>query len=395
MAPRWVKKRDGRIEPYDEARIARSVIRGGGRSATHEELEALGREIARSVTLFLARLEERAPETRQIARAVSAALQETGHATLARTVEDWRSWRSRRRSEVRVREPSAGNSDETSLEVLSLRAARPWTKQRIVSELMEEASLEREPAEDVARAVEERVFAAGLNQITTTLLRELIDAELFERGYSAQLGRLEVLGVPKPDLEQLAFLGQGRAPIALEDRVARTALERFALDEIVPGAGATAHRRGDVHLAGLSHPFRMAASALAVETVVAGDEPAGSCLEAVRRLIQATRGATTSYERAFGLVGLADAFAPWADEPILGEALALLFEALIEPVPDDLEPAPEVVFLLEPYPEDDPRARVAAALLDAQLALGKRGEGVRTLLHLQGEEPEDGWVLWL
>jgi hypothetical protein len=27
VGPRWVKKRDGRIEPYDEARIIRAVLR--------------------------------------------------------------------------------------------------------------------------------------------------------------------------------------------------------------------------------------------------------------------------------------------------------------------------------------------------------------------------------
>ena len=72
--------------------------------------------------------------------------------------------------------------------------------------------------------------------------RELIDGELFERGFSAQLGRLEVLWIPKPDLAQLAFLGQDRTPVALEDRVSRAALARFALDEIVEGPGALAHR---------------------------------------------------------------------------------------------------------------------------------------------------------
>ncbi|MGE0712649.1 MAG: ATP cone domain-containing protein [Planctomycetota bacterium] len=382
MARRWVKKRDGRIEPYDEARIARAVIRAGGRSASAEELERLAREIARSVTLYLGRLSERAPETRQIAQAVSAALQDTGHGQVARAVEDWRSWRSRRQAEVRVREHGVA-----ALEVLSLRAARPWSKPRIVHQLVEEAGLEVEPAEDVARAVEERVFAAGLNQITTTLLRELIDAEMFERGYSAQLGRLEVLGVPKPDLEQLAFLGQGRAPVALEDRVARTALERFALEDLVPGDGATAHRRGDIHLLGLSHPFRMAAAALDATSVAAGEQPPRGPFEAVRRLIRGTRGATTSYERAFGVIGLTEALAPWADEgDQVQAALELLLEALIEPVPDDVEPSPEVVLVVSSQPGGDPRARVLERLLCALEELGRRGSGVRLLLRVEEAE---------
>ncbi|MBL4849092.1 MAG: hypothetical protein JKY65_26505, partial [Planctomycetes bacterium] len=250
MTPRWVKKRDGRIEPFDEARIARGVIRGGRRTAPPDEIERLGREIARSVTISLSRGTDRRPGTNQIAVAVANALEKTGHGQIARAVREWREWRAKRQSEVRVRggthwdgtDADPGAHPKGRVEVYSLRAARPWSKPRIVEELVEGADLNREAAEDVARAVEERVFAAGLNQISTTLLRELIDGELFERGFSAQLGRLEVLGVPKPDLAQLAFRGQGRAPVALEDRVSRTALARFALDEIVPGAGAMAHR---------------------------------------------------------------------------------------------------------------------------------------------------------
>lgn len=208
MAPRWVKKRDGRIEPYDEARIARAVMRAGRRTASNEAVEHLAREIARSVTLFLGKRSDRAPETELIAQAVADALEETGHGQIARAVLDWRSWRQRRSAEVRVRD----REDASSVEVLSRTTARPWSKRRIVGTLAREAGLEQEAAEEVARAVEERVFAAGLNQISSNLLRELIDAELFERGYSAQLGRLEVLGVPKPELERLAFLGEGRTP---------------------------------------------------------------------------------------------------------------------------------------------------------------------------------------
>ena len=156
MAPRWVRKRDGRIEPYDEARIARAVIRGGRRYGRAEEIEHLGREMARSVTLFLAKTEDRAPETSLIAQAMADALETTGHTQVASSVQDWRNWRSKRLAEVRVRETSPG---DPSVEVLSLGAARPWSKQRIAHALQREANLGRESAEEVARAVEERVFA--------------------------------------------------------------------------------------------------------------------------------------------------------------------------------------------------------------------------------------------
>src|SRR5204862_1597464 len=116
---------------------------------------------------------------------------------------------------------------EKAVEVLTSGGAAPWTKRRIVEALTAEAGLAEASALDVARAVEERVFASGLTRVSTSLLRELIDAELFERGFAAQLGKLEVVGVPKPDLKRLVDLC-GRAPAALESEVARNALERYA-----------------------------------------------------------------------------------------------------------------------------------------------------------------------
>lgn len=394
MTPRWVKKRDGRIEPYDEARIARGVIRGGRRTAPADEIERLGREIARSVTLSLSRGTDRRPETTQIASAVAVALEQTGHGQIAQAVREWREWRAKRSAEVKIRnnthwDGTDGSADRAKgrVEVYSLRAARPWSKPRIVEELVEGAGLERDSAEDVARAVEERVFAAGLNQISTTLLRELIDGELFERGFSAQLGRLEVLGVPKPDLEQLAFLGQGRAPVALEDRVSRTALARFALDEIVPGPGAMAHRRGDLHLLGLGRPFRMASGGLDADRVIAVEGEPEDAYEAVRRLIQGARGASTSYHLALGLVGVENALSPFAgDRAALRGALRLLVEALIDPVPDDVPPSPEIV--LSCAPVDEAQTVVLEEVAAALLAAGKRGSGVRLLVWLR--EPSSG-----
>lgn len=386
MAPRWVKKRDGRIVPFDEGRIVRSVLRAGRRHGTSDELERLAREIARSVTLFLGKNGERAPETTSLAQAMEEALEETGHAAIAQSARDWRDWRRRRQAEVRVREatpaapgaaPAAPERPSAPVEVVSRSAARPWTKQRIVEALTQQAELEREAAEDVARAVEERVFAAGLNQISTTLLRELIDAELFERGFSAQLGRLEVLGLPKQDLQSLASVGPGRAPLLLEDAVTRAALERYALDELVVGAGATAHLRGDLHLRGLGRPFRMASGAVEAS-------PATSALSAVRSVIQVARRGCAAHELCVGVVGLDGvlaAFPAAAQE----EAVELLLDALVAPAPDDVPPAPEVALVVEAAAGSREAVLGLVAALERR---GKAGAGVRLVLRARGPEPD-------
>lgn len=395
MGPRWVKKRDGRIEPYDEARIIRAVLRAGRRFGTTEELERLAREIARAVTLYLARRPERAPETATLAQAMEEALEETGHGPIARSSCDWRDWRRKRQAEVRVRDaaPPPGDRAATPVEVLSRTAARPWSKQRVVEALTQQADLERESAEDVARVVEERVFAAGLNQISTTLLRELIDAELFERGFSAQLGRLEVLGLPKPDLESLASIAQGRAPLGLEDKVVRAALERYALDELVAGKGAHAHLRGDIHLLGLGRPFRMAAGAVDARALIgapdgSGGAPARGPIDLARRVISVLRRASTSHELMFGVVGLEAALAAMdAPDDDVTLALELILDAVASPCPDDLAPAPEAALVVEASGAGTPERRLVERICDALRRRGREGAGVRLVVRARGAEP--------
>ena len=61
---------------------------------------------------------------------------------------------------------------------------QPWDKVRIAEALVKEADIEPELAFEIARAVEEKIFASGIRRVSTALIRELVDNELFERGLS-------------------------------------------------------------------------------------------------------------------------------------------------------------------------------------------------------------------
>ncbi|MEZ6183975.1 MAG: ATP cone domain-containing protein [Planctomycetota bacterium] len=386
VPPRWVKKEDGRIEPFDESRIARAVLRAGRNAGREAEVERLAREMARSVTLFLAKQEERTPRTALIARALEAALSETRHESIANAAREFRDWRRRRSSEVRVHAPRADAS--SPVEVLSHGGAHPWSKRRIVDVLVEKAELARESAEDVARAVEERVFAAGLNQISTTLLRELIDAELFERGFSAQVGRLEVVGLPKEDLKRLTFVAQAGSPIAIEDQITRATLTRFALDELVGNSAAVAHRRGDLHLIGLGRPYRPAASGVCVQALVDATAPARAS-DVVRRLIGVCKTAHRSYESSFALVNVERGLASLVDAADLQTVLELLLAAITAPESEDLRPSPECLLAVNLAPEAPAEQRVVDLLLELFQALGAEAHGVRLVLRYAGRADGD------
>src|SRR5581483_11769993 len=105
-APKWVRKRDGRPEPYEEAKVARAIALAAKDAGRRDGALDLARELARSVTFYLGRGDSKPPETRAIAEAVERALTETGHVAAAERFREHREWRSQRRAAVRVREAS-------------------------------------------------------------------------------------------------------------------------------------------------------------------------------------------------------------------------------------------------------------------------------------------------
>ena len=72
--------------------------------------------------------------------------------------------------------------------MFSKQGESPWTKSRVLSKLTQAAGLAPDVAAEVARVVEQRIFAARLQRVSATLLQEVIDAELQQRGFSAKVG---------------------------------------------------------------------------------------------------------------------------------------------------------------------------------------------------------------
>lgn len=397
-APKWVRKRDGRPEPYDEGKVARAIALAAKDAGRRDGALDLARELARSVTFYLGRGDAKPPETKVIAEAVERALSETGHAAAAERFSEHREWRSQRRAAVRVREtaPSKGRPEDANeaVEVLSAAGANPWSKRRIVEALTREAGLGEESAEDVARAVEERVFASGLNRVGSSLLRELIDAELFERGFSAQLGKLEVVGVAKPDLKRLVFLDGVRSPASVEAEVARTALERYALDELVGGDAAGAHRRGELQLVGLGRPLRLAAGAASAVEVSRWGAPPTTPLSVARSLVRAARAALPGYDLAFGLARVDAAFAPFANDGGVIEAIDTVLDAACAPSVEEAS-APELVLSVDARGASAAATKMRDALLDAFLARGVAAAGTRLAVLVRPGAPSDDAVAFL
>jgi ribonucleoside-triphosphate reductase (formate) len=57
-----------------------------------------------------------------------------------------------------------------------------WNQQRIVDTLIRETGIDLETATAISKDVEKGLFASGVSVLTTSLVRELVDAKLVERG---------------------------------------------------------------------------------------------------------------------------------------------------------------------------------------------------------------------
>jgi ribonucleoside-triphosphate reductase len=271
-----IRKRDGRVMPFDQTKIADAIWRAA--QAVGGEDRFVADELAGAVTDYLERhYEGDIPGIEDIQDMVEKVLIETGHAKTAKAYILYRERRRQARQRMKVRkamrEARSSTTDSALLVDTGAKdALLPWDKGRIAEALEQEAHLDSPTARKVAGAVEERILGSGLARITTGLIRELVDNELFERGLTGRLERQKVIGMPRYDLEALIYsksqensnISQNN-PEAINLSIAETVLKQFALSEIFSRDVAEAHLTGRVHLHDLGYPTRVYCSGHSLE----------------------------------------------------------------------------------------------------------------------------------
>ncbi|HUX01004.1 MAG: anaerobic ribonucleoside-triphosphate reductase [Phycisphaerae bacterium] len=271
-----IRKRDGRVMPFDQAKIADAIFKAA--KAVGGEDRFIAEELAGAVGDYLARhYEDGTPGIEDIQDMVEKVLIETGHAKTAKAYILYRDRRAQARRRMQVRKEAAERSGNTTdlallVDAGSKDALLPWDKNRVAAALEEEAHLDAPTARKVASAVEERVLASGLTRISTSLIRELVDNELFERGLTGRLERQKIIGMPRYDLEQLIYSKSQENsnitennPEAINLTIAEAVLKQFALSEIFSRDVAEAHLTGRVHLHDLGYPTRVYCSSHSLE----------------------------------------------------------------------------------------------------------------------------------
>jgi ribonucleoside-triphosphate reductase len=273
-----IRKRDARIMPFDRSKIAAAIFKAA--QAVGGEDRFIAEELASAVTDYLNRhYEGDIPGIEDIQDMVEKVLIETGHAKTAKAYILYRERRAQSRRAMKVRKAEATEAkarNTTDMTLLVDTGAKDalvaWDKGRIVEALEKEAHVDAATARKVAGAVEEKVLASGLSRISTALIRELVDNELFERGLTGRLERQKVIGMPRFDLANLIYSKSqensnitSNNPEAINLAIAETVLKQFALSEIFSYDVAEAHLTARLHLHDLGYPTRVYCSSHSLE----------------------------------------------------------------------------------------------------------------------------------
>ena len=287
----FVRKRDGRVVPFQRQKIADAV--GKAMEAAGEPDPRFAAEVAGIVELTLLERTDAPPaaepagvagppQIEAIQDLVERALMELGRVAVAKAYILHRDLRARVRAVLRVHRSETLRSP---VRVREREGVSDWSKGRIVAALMQEAELPRESAEDVAGAVERRVFAAGKKSVTTGLIRELVASELFERGWLAALSAARVVGVSRLDVRRLlagrelhpwralgAPSGRPEPAAALPAAIAAELLARYALESVLPESASELHRAGDLHVVGIESLGRPLTLSVEAELLAGGGD---------------------------------------------------------------------------------------------------------------------------
>ncbi len=223
---------------------------------------------------------KRIPRIEDVQDLVEIVLAEQGETLVVAAYKRYRKQREIARRNIRVRGSDArGNVDVTDASLLLVESSSsnvnlPWDRKRIVKQILDKTDLSIEVAINVAKSVENRIIASDLSVVNSTLIRELVNNELMERGYSQQLRDLSLYRVSKDYIENLLFTKStensnivNNNPEAVNLGVAELVLKQWALDTIFSPEVKRAHDTGAIHLHDLGYPTRVYCSSHSIEYV--------------------------------------------------------------------------------------------------------------------------------
>ena len=260
----FIKKREGFLVDFDSDKIYNAIL--SAMDAIGEKDENLARKITDHVTYRLeVNFKRRIPWIEEVQDIVEEQLIESGLAKVAKAYILYRDKRSISRKKLYVREKRKSYKDMTEMSLFVSTSTKEditeWDKDKICQALIKEAQLPKNVAQKIAQNVEEKIFSLKFNNISTALIRELVDNELFSRGYERNWNKQKIIGMPTFDLKKL-LLSKTKEnsniatnnPEAINLTIAENTIKQYMLQEVFSQEVSNAHLKGMFHIHDLGYP---------------------------------------------------------------------------------------------------------------------------------------------
>jgi ribonucleoside-triphosphate reductase len=273
-----LKKRDGRVVEYDKEKIVKVFTEVGKiiDNLEHETCVKLADMVEKNLKAKF--LPGETLHAESVAEAMEAVLIDNGYKFTGKAYRNFRGLKEESRKSIKVKslKEEATNSTDISLMVIAEAESElhSWDKLRIMDALMKEAGLDPDISYEVAQRVEKKILKSNLKQVTTSLVRELVDNELFSMGLGTKLEQQKTLGMPLYNLEELIFSKTkensnlaANNPEAVNLAIAETVLKQYALSNVFSKEIADAHLKGRIHLHDLGYPTRVYCSSHSMDYI--------------------------------------------------------------------------------------------------------------------------------
>ncbi|MCP4482801.1 MAG: anaerobic ribonucleoside-triphosphate reductase [bacterium] len=273
-----LKKRDGRIVEYSQQKIVK-VFKEVGKLIDRMD-EETAKKLADIVEDKLKH--DCSPgavlDAQVVAKAMKEVLIEQGFKLTAKAYDNFRDIKEEARQNIKVSSIKEGKRDSTDLTLLVASETeselRKWDKTHVMNALIKEGGLDPDLSYEIAQNVEKKILGSNLQQVSTSLVREIVDNELLLMGLGKKLTKQTSLGMPVYNLEELIFSKTqensnlaANNPEAVNLAIAETVLKQYALSNLFSKDISDAHLSGRIHLHDLGYPTRVYCSSHSLEYI--------------------------------------------------------------------------------------------------------------------------------
>ncbi|MDO8885401.1 anaerobic ribonucleoside-triphosphate reductase [Candidatus Oleimmundimicrobium sp.] len=202
-----------------------------------------------------------------------------------------------------------------------------WNKEKIIESLIKETNLASELAKGIADVVEQKILNSNLSEVTTSIIRELIDIELIQRGLTIAHKKHSHLGLPMYDVEQIIFnpnkenSNTTHNPESINLTIAESILKEFALRRVYSEDVALSHLVGDIHIHDLGFIVRpycgghsleyIKKYGLSLPNITSSSKPAKHAEVLIGHMVKMASSLQSHYAGAIGWEAVNMFFAPY------------------------------------------------------------------------------------